>query len=290
MHRSLLFVPGDSDKKIAKSTSVPADLIIFDLEDAVAAEARPEARLRVADYLKRTQDARNSALFVRINPLSTDDAKLDLAGVMAGAPDGIVLPKAHAPQDIEELNKLLDAAEGEYAIDKGATKILPVATETPAALFSLGAYADVAERLTGLTWGAEDLSAAVGAISKHGETSEWSNPFELARSLCLFAASAAEVQAIDTLYANFRDNEGLAASAARARRDGFTGKLAIHPGQVDTINAAFTPTKDEIADAQAIVDLFAANPGAGALSHNGAMVDRPHLVQAEKILALAGKA
>lgn len=289
MYRSLLFVPGDSDKKIAKSENIPADLIIFDLEDAVAAEARPDARLRVQKYLKSTKGARKSALFVRINPLSTEDAKPDLAAVIAGAPDGIVLPKAHAPHDVEELGGLLEAAEREYGLEKGVTKILPVATETPQALFSLGEYTNVADRLAGLTWGAEDLGAAIGAMSKRGDTSEWSDPFSLARSLCLFAASAAGVPAIDTLFADFRDSEGLRSSADRARRDGFTGKLAIHPAQVETINAAFTPAESEIAEANEIVELFAANPGAGALSHKGRMVDMPHLVQARKILALAEK-
>ena len=288
MHRSLLFVPGDSDKKITKSESVPADLIIFDLEDAVAAAARPEARLRVRDYLRRRQE-RTAALYVRINPLDSDDARKDLDAVMAGAPDGIVLPKAQAPDDIRTLETLLDDAEMQHGIKNGATRILPVATEIPAALFTLGEYRHVANRLTGLTWGAEDLGASIGAMSKHGDAKEWSNPFELARSLCLFAASAAGVQAIDTLYANFKDLAGLAASAARARRDGFTGKLAIHPGQVETINSAFTPSAGEIDEARAIIDLFAANPGAGALSYKGAMVDMPHLVQARKIIALSEK-
>ncbi len=288
MYRSLLFVPGDSEKKIAKSETVPADLIIFDLEDAVAADARPEARLRVRDYLKARHD-RSAALYVRINPLDTEDAPKDLDIVMEGAPDGIVLPKAHAPADVRTLEKLLDAAEKKHGVTKGATRILPVATETPAALFTLGEYRHAATRLAGLTWGAEDLAAAVGAMSKAGDNNEWSDPFALARSLCLFAASAAGVQAIDTLYADFRDAAGLAASAARARRDGFTGKLAIHPGQVETINAAFTPSAEEIDEARAIIELFAANPQAGALSHKGRMVDMPHLVQARKILALAEK-
>lgn len=289
MHRSLLFVPGDSDKKIAKSESVPADLIIFDLEDAVAAPARPDARLRIRDFLGAKRK-RSASLFVRINPLDTDDAAQDLAIVMAGAPDGIVLPKAHAPSDIQTLETLLDDAEKAAGLAPGVTRILPVATETPAALFSLGEYPHVASRLAGLTWGAEDLSAAIGAVNKHGDTSEWSHPFELARSLCLFAASAAGAPAIDTLYADFRNMDGLAASATRARRDGFTGKLAIHPAQVETINAAFTPSTEEIEEANAIVELFVANPDAGALSYEGRMVDMPHLVQAKKIIALAKKA
>lgn len=289
MYRSFLFVPGDSDKKIAKSESVPADLVIFDLEDAVAAEARPEARLRVKDYLSGRKE-RTAALYVRINPLDTEDAAKDLETVMEGAPDGIVLPKAHAPDDIRNLEKMLDAAEGKHGLKSGATRIFPVATETPAALFTLGEYRHVATRLAGLTWGAEDLGAALGAMSKKGDASEWSNPFEVARALCLFAAAAAGVQAVDTLYSDFRDLDGLAASAARARRDGFTGKLAIHPGQVETINAAFTPSAEEIEEAQGIADLFAANPGAGVLSYKGRMVDMPHLVQAKKIIALAARA
>ncbi len=289
MYRSFLFVPGDSDKKIAKSETVPADLVIFDLEDAVAAEARPDARLRVKEYLKGNNE-RTAALYVRINPLDTDDATKDLETVMEGAPDGIVLPKAHAPHDIHALEKMLDGQEAKHGLNSGSARIFPVATETPAALFTLGEYRHAATRLAGLTWGAEDLGAAIGAMSKNGETSEWSAPFDVARSLCLFAAAAAGVQAVDTLYSDFRDLEGLAASAARARRDGFTGKLAIHPGQVETINAAFTPSAEEIEEAQAIAELFAANPGAGVLSYKGRMVDMPHLVQARKIIALAARA
>ena len=289
MYRSFLFVPGDSDKKIAKSESVPADLVIFDLEDAVAAEARPEARLRVKEYLTGRKE-RSSALYVRINPLDTEDAAKDLETVIEGAPDGIVLPKAHAPDDIRTLETMLDAGEKQHGLKAGSTRIVPVATETPAALFTLGEYRHVATRLAGLTWGAEDLGAALGAMSKKGEASEWSQPFDVVRALCLFAAAAAGVQAVDTLYSDFRDLEGLAASAARARRDGFTGKLAIHPGQVETINAAFSPSAEEVEDARAIIDLFTANPGVGVLSHKGRMVDMPHLVQAKKIIALAARA
>ena len=289
MYRSFLFVPGDSDKKIAKSESVPADLVIFDLEDAVAAEARPESRLRVKEYLTGRKE-RSSALYVRINPLDTEDAAKDLETVIEGAPDGIVLPKAHAPDDIRTLETMLDAGEKQHGLKAGSTRIIPVATETPAALFTLGEYRHVATRLAGLTWGAEDLGAALGAMSKKGEASEWSQPFDVVRALCLFAAAAAGVQAVDTLFSDFRDLEGLAASAARARRDGFTGKLAIHPGQVETINAAFLPSAAEVEDARAIIDLFTANPGVGVLSHKGRMVDMPHLVQAKKIIALAARA
>lgn len=286
MYRSLLFVPGDSDKKIAKSETVPADLIIFDLEDAVTAKARPEARLRVKEYLAGARE-RRAALYIRINPLNTDDAEKDLTIVMDGAPDGVVLPKAQAPDDIQRLETLLDDAEKKRGLAAGSTRILPVATETAAALFSLGEYRHVATRLAGITWGAEDLGAAIGAMGKSGDGTEWSQPFELARSLCLFAAAAAGVPAIDTLFADFRNQEGLAASAARARRDGYTGKLAIHPAQVETINAAFTPSAEEVEEAQAIIALFAENPDAGALSYKGRMVDMPHLVQAKKIIAIA---
>lgn len=289
MYRSHLFAPGDSDRKIAKAQTTNADLVIIDLEDAVAESARPEARQRVLAHLQSDRSAMTAAQFVRINPMDSDDAELDLEIVMAGKPDGIVLPKALAPRDIKDLSLRLDGLERDHGIDVGATKILPVATETPKALFALGKYSKVAGRLCGLTWGAEDLGAAVGALSKAGSDSEWSAPFELARSLCLFAAAAAGVAAIDTLYSDFRDGDGLNASARRARRDGFTGKLAIHPAQVDIINAAFTPDEEEIAEAQAIVDLFAANPGVGALGFKGRMVDMPHLVQAKKILALAAK-
>lgn len=282
--RSLLFVPGDSEAKIAKSAEVAADVLIFDLEDSVAAARRPEARKRVLAHLEANRSGRTSQFYVRINPLETADALKDLEAIMPGAPDGIILPKPRGVEDIAELAVVLDQFEAALDLPPDSTRIIPVATETPAAIFMLGGYVLAGPRLAGITWGAEDLSAAVGATG-YKEEGNWTAPYQLARSLCLFAASAAEVAPIDTLHADFRDEAGLAEAARKARRDGFVGMLAIHPAQVPIINAAFTPSPDEIAYAEAVVAVFAANPEAGVASLDGKMLDRPHLVQAEKILA-----
>lgn len=282
--RSLLFVPGDSEAKIAKSSGIAADVLIFDLEDSVAAARRPEARKLVLAHLEANRANRQSLFYVRINPLDTPDALADLEAIMPGAPDGIVLPKARGVEDIAELSIVLDQFEAALSLAPESTRIIPVATETPAAMFALGSYVLAGPRLAGITWGAEDLSAAVGATG-YKDDGQWTAPYQLARSLCLFAASAAEVAPIDTLHADFRDEAGLAEAAQRARRDGFSGMLAIHPAQVPIINAAFTPTPEEIAHAQAVVAVFAANPEAGVASLDGKMLDRPHLVQAQKILA-----
>lgn len=282
--RSLLFVPGDSEAKIAKSGSVGADALIFDLEDSVAAARRPEARRLVLNHLEAIGSDRPSLFYVRINPLDTSDALADLEAIMPGRPDGVVLPKPRGVEDIAELSLVLDQFEAALGFAPDSTRIIPVATETPAALFTLGSYILAGPRLAGITWGAEDLSAAVGGTG-YKENGQWTAPYQLARSLCLFAASAAEVAPIDTLHADFRDEAGLAETAQRARRDGFTGMLAIHPAQVPIINSAFTPTPDEIAHAEAVVAVFEANPDAGVASLNGKMLDRPHLIQAQKILA-----
>lgn len=289
MYRSMLFVPGDSERKIAKSEGTEADAIILDLEDAVAPANKPQARAMVADYLATTRGKRRAKLFVRINPLTTPEALPDLAAVMASAPDGIFQPKVSGPDDLLQLGHYLDALEQTHGLDAGATQIIPVATETPQAMFTLGDYARVGPRLAAITWGAEDLSSAIGAIGNKDDSGDWSQPFTLARSLCLFGASAAGVAALDTLYADFRDDAGLLENSRRARRDGFAGRIAIHPDQVATINRAFTPSDEEIAHAQRIIDLFAANPTAGALSLDGAMVDIPHLTQAKKTVALAAR-
>ena len=282
--RSLLFVPGDSEAKISKSAGVASDVLIFDLEDSVAAARRPEARKLVLAHLEANRSGRTSQFYVRINPLETADALKDLEAIMPGAPDGIVLPKPRGVEDIAELAVALDQFEAALDLPPESTRIIPVATETPAAIFTLGGYVLAGPRLAGITWGAEDLSAAVGATG-YKEDGHWTAPYQLARSLCLFAASAAEVAPIDTLHADFRDEAGLTEAARKARRDGFVGMLAIHPAQVPIINAAFTPSADEIAHAQAVVAVFATNPEAGVASLDGKMLDRPHLVQAQKILA-----
>ncbi len=289
MYRSMLFVPGDSEKKIAKSETVMPDAIILDLEDAVAPDNKPAARAIVSAYLAANRGQRRCARYVRINPLTTPDALVDLAAIMGSAPDGIVQPKAASAQEVIHLAHYLDAFEAQHGIARGTTRIVPVATEVPEALFSLGGYAQVGPRLAGITWGAEDLAAAIGAIGNKNDDGGWSQPFALARSLCLFGASAASVAAIDTLYSDYKDDSGLAASSRQARRDGFAGRLAIHPAQVAIINDAFTPSEVEIAHAQKVVALFAANPGVGVIGMDGLMLDMPHLVQAQKIIALAAK-
>lgn len=287
MYRSLLFVPGDSEKKIAKSQEVQPDVVILDLEDAVAPSQKAAARDVVRAYLESSRGKRSAKLFVRVNPLQTGMTLADLAAIMPGAPDGIVQPKTASAGDVIRLGHYLDAFEAQNGLAAGSTVILPVATEVPQAMFTLGGYDTVGPRLAGVTWGAEDLSAAIGSIGNKGDDGDWSTPFQLARSLCLFAASAAGVAALDTLYADFKDDEGLLRASRRARRDGFSGKIAIHPAQVATINAAFSPTEEEVAHARRIIKLFEDNPDAGTLSMDGAMLDIPHLTQARKTVALA---
>ncbi|WP_267435383.1 CoA ester lyase [Sphingomonas sp. GM_Shp_1] len=274
--RSLLFVPGDRPDRMAKAMGSGADALILDLEDAVAPDAKPHARDAVARFLTEPRDGA-VALFVRINPVDGPLAADDLAAVLPARPDGIVLPKAEGLVSLHAL-----AARGVNHIP-----ILPIATETPTALFRLGDYAGSSLPLAGLTWGAEDLPAAIGAATAREADGAYTPPYQLARSLTLFGAHAAGVAAIETVYPDFRDLEGLAAYAARGRRDGFTGMMAIHPSQVPVLNAAFTPSADELARARAIVDLFAAHPGAGALQLDGRMVDAPHLKAAQALLARA---
>jgi citrate lyase subunit beta/citryl-CoA lyase len=284
--RSFLFVPADSEKKLAKAAQSGADALIVDLEDAVAAAARPEARKLAAEFLNEECEAET---WVRINPLDTEDSLQDLQAVMPAGPRGIVLPKPKSAGDAKVLSKILHVHEEENELEPGRTAILPIATERPAALFAMDGYVDSTRRLGGLTWGAEDLSTAVGATTNRGEDGNWLPPYQLARSLCLFAAAAAGVPAIDTVYTDYKDTKGLARFAANARRDGFEGMLAIHPGQVEIINDAFVPTSDETERAQRIVDLFAANPDAGTLGLDGEMIDRPHWLQAKRILETANR-
>lgn len=272
--RSLLFVPGDRPERMVKALGLGADALILDLEDSVAPAGKSAARAHVAAFLA---EPRTMPLFVRINPLDSGLADDDLAAVLSAKPDGIVLPKAEGAASLAALDAKLS----------GDIAILPIATETPAAIFTLGSYGGVTDRLVGLTWGAEDLPAAIGAATSREADGSYTAPYQLARSLTLFGAHAAGVAAIETVYPDFRDLDGVAAYAARGRRDGFTGMMAIHPSQVPVINAAFTPSADERGHAQAIVDLFAANPGAGALQLDGRMVDAPHLKAAKAVLALA---
>lgn len=284
MNRSYLFVPADSERKLEKSVDAGADALILDLEDSVTPDNKPAARELCREFLVERCKA-----WVRINPLSGEAAAADLEAVMPAAPIGVVLPKAAGAADVARLADLLDGLEQANGLEQGSTAILPICTETPQAIFALGEYAGASQRLAALTWGAEDLSAAIGASTARAEAGGWLPPYELARALCLFAAHAAEVPAVDTVYTDFRDEDGLATYAAAARRDGFSGMLAIHPAQVDTINRAFVPSAAEIDRAKRIVELFAANPDAGALGMDGEMVDRPHLVQAQRILQLASR-
>jgi citrate lyase subunit beta/citryl-CoA lyase len=279
--RSFLFVPADSERKLEKADSCGADAIILDLEDSVAPAALPGARGLAAEFL---QTDREADVWVRINPLGSGDAGQDLQAVVPAGPFGIVLPKPRNAGESAELAGRLDAIEREHGLDPGQTRILPIATERPAAMFGMAGYADSTPRLAGLTWGAEDLSAAIGASANRDESGNWLPPYELARSLCLFAAAAAAVPAVDTVYTDFRDSDGLADFASAARRDGFEGMLAIHPDQVRLINDAFVPTDAEAERARRIVDLFATNPDAGALGMDGEMIDRPHWLQAQRIL------
>ncbi len=286
MPRSWLFVPGDSEKKLGKGPGTGADALIIDLEDSVAKSRRPIGRELTCEYL-RAADRSLSKLYVRINPLDSDDALFDLAGIIAGKPDGLILPKAETAADANRLSYYLDALEVANGIELGSTKIFPIATETPGAMLTLDGYRNPNPRISALSWGAEDLSAAIGASTNQDEHGNLSAPYILARSLCLMAAHAAGVQAVDTVYTNFRDDDGLRQSSVQARRDGFSGKIAIHPNQVATINDAFTPSAQEIEHAQAVIDLFAANPDAGTLSLDGKMLDKPHLTQAERVVAFA---
>lgn len=273
--RSLLFVPGDRPERFDKAAASGADALILDLEDSVAASAKDVARAAVAARLRTERDG--VAVFVRINPLDTDLSSEDLVALRGLSPDAIVLPKAEGAASVRLLAERLTEA----GID---APILPIATETPAAIFQLGSYAACGVPLAGLTWGAEDLPAAIGAATSREEDGRYTAPYEMVRSLALFGAHAAGVPAIETVYPAFRDVEGLAAYAKRAARDGFTGMMAIHPAQVATINAAFTPDAAQIAHARAIVAAFAAQPEAGALQVYGRMVDAPHLKQARRIL------
>jgi citrate lyase subunit beta/citryl-CoA lyase len=276
--RSLLFVPGDRPDRMAKAAATGADALILDLEDSVTPDAKPRARAAIAAFLA---EPRRQTLFVRINPLESPWTEEDLAALAPAAPDGIVLPKAAGGADLKRLSARLD--EDFHA----GTLILPIATETPAAIFQLGTYGGVTPRLAGLTWGAEDLPAAIGAATSRETDGRYTPPYEMARSLTLFAAHAAGVAAIDTVYPDFRDLAGLNAYAGRAARDGFTGMMAIHPSQVAPINEAFTPTEAALAQARRIVAAFAADPGAGALSLDGRMIDAPHRKQAENLLSRA---
>ncbi len=286
--RSWLFAPGDSDKKMQKATDGSADIVIFDLEDAVAPEEKPKARTMVASFLKAQPEAARQRLWVRVNPLDGEHTLQDLAAIMPGRPGGIMLPKAFGRADVELLDHYLSALEVVNGIEQGNTKVIVLVTETAEGMYTTGDYKG-APRVVAMTWGAEDLADALGASENRNPDGSYGFTYELARSLCLMGASVAGVLPIETIQGDFRDLDGLRQRAEKVRRDGYRGMLAIHPAQVDVINDAFTPTEAELAAAQDIVDVFAANPGAGTIGHNGAMLDRPHLARAQALLALAGR-
>jgi len=287
--RSLLFVPGDSPEKFEKASRSGADALILDLEDSVTVANKAEARREVLAFLHEQRGAEQSPLvFVRINALTTPFADGDLDVVMTGAPYGIVLPKARGGGDVSVLSARLSLREALHDVEDGSTKIIPIATESASAVFGLGTYSDASLRLAGLTWGAEDLAADVGALATRIE-GEWSEPVRVVRSLALFAAAAAGVPAIDTVYTDFRNLEGLRRDCAAAVRDGFSGKLAIHPDQVEIINEVFRPAPEAVEEAARIVAAFAEPGAAGVTSLDGRMLDRPHLAAAERLLKRAGE-
>jgi citrate lyase subunit beta/citryl-CoA lyase len=285
--RSWLFIPGDSQSKLDKSDGCGADAVILDLEDSVAADRRPMARKMVRPMLDaRPRGSRRPELWVRINPIA-EGGLFDLPSVVGGNPDGIVQPKIDGPDDVIRLGHCLDALEAAAGLDIGTIAILPVATETAKAGLSIGAFATTpVPRLIGLTWGAEDLSAALGASTNRTPAGEWTHTYWTMRTATLLAAKAAGVQAIETLDVNFRDPDGLHATSLQAAREGFTGRIAIHPAQVAPINRAFTPSDEDVAFARRVVAAFDAQPGVGTIGLDGKMIDMPHLKQARQVLAL----
>lgn len=288
--RSLLFVPGDSQKKLQKGLESGADALILDLEDSVALDAKPQARELTRDFLKETGAlARRPRLIVRVNALSTGLTEADLDAIMPGAPDAIMLPKAEGGPDLTHLAAQIAVREAEGDLADGATRIIAIATETGKGIFALGSYAGASHRLEALTWGAEDLSADLGAETNRLEDGSYADPYRMARSLTLFAAAAAQVDPIDSVFTAFRDSEGLRAECLAGRRDGFTGKMAIHPAQVAVINEVFSPSPEALARAEAIIALFDANPGLGVIGLDGEMLDRPHLMRARRLKARADK-
>ena len=281
--RSLLFVPGDSEKKAVKAAACGADALIFDLEDSVALERKDVGREVTAALV--TTATRDWSLLVRVNPFDSGRTAGDLEAVVRPGLDAIMLPKAEGGEDVARLAAVLDRCEKRAGMAAGSVAIVVIATETPSAVFALSSYRPAHPRLTALTWGAEDLAAALGATTNRDESGEWTEPYAHVRTLALLAARAAEVAPVDTLHADFGDLEGLERDCRRSRRDGFVGRLAIHPGQVETINRCYTPSLAEIEWARRIIDAFAADPDAGTLGIDGKMIDRPHLLAARNTLA-----
>jgi citrate lyase subunit beta/citryl-CoA lyase len=284
--RSLLFVPADGGSKLDKAVASGADAVIVDLEDSIAPERKDAARVAALDFLKRAGVAKQRPrLLVRINGLDTGMTDADLDAIVTGRPDAIVFPKAEGGASVVHLDAKLTAREAIAGVPEGQIKILAQGVESAAGLFAAGTFRGASVRLIGLTWGPEDLSAELGAEANRNTQGELTDPYRIARSICLYAAAAAKLPAIETVYVDFRNSEGLRQDTEAARRDGFTGRLAIHPAQVPVINEVFTPSAAQIERAKAVVAAFAAQPGAGTVGIDGKMYDRPHLARAQALLA-----
>jgi citrate lyase subunit beta / citryl-CoA lyase len=285
--RSFLFVPGDSEKKLEKTLDSTADALVLDLEDSVAPARKAEARRIVADHLRGGRTRQGLEMWVRINPLTNPCALEDLAAIVGASPAGLLLPKAEGAEDVKRLGHYLDALEGREGLPAQSIEIIAVATETAASTFALGGYRGAGlNRLYGLTWGAEDLSADIGASTNKDVDGRLSLTYRMVRSTMLLAAKAAGVHALETAYPDFRNLDALRATLDSARKEGFTGGFAIHPAQVDPLNDAFSPSPDDIALAERVVAAFAADPALGTIGIDGKMYDRPHLIQARKVLAM----
>jgi citrate lyase subunit beta / citryl-CoA lyase len=286
--RSLLFVPADSPRKLEKGMVSGADALIIDLEDSIAVDGKAKARQSAAAFLKEVMPgAARPYIMVRVNGLQTDFTDADLDAIAPAKPDAIMLPKAEGGASVIHADAKLAVREAQNALPDGHIKILPIATETAAAMFLAGTFAGSSKRLIGLTWGAEDLSAELGAQANRDANGNFLDPYRLARVLCLAGAAAAGVPAIDTVYVDFRNADGFRRECEDACRDGFTGRMAIHPAQVPIINEVFTPAEKAVEHARAVIAAFAATPGAGVVGIGGVMYDRPHLVRAQQLLARA---
>lgn len=286
--RSFLFIPGDSPKKLEKGLGSGADALLIDLEDSISPQNKAQARGVTLGFLKEAVPVQvRPRIYVRINGLQTGLTDADLDAIVAGRPDGVMFPKAEGGKAVTHCDAKLTAREAVHGLPEGSLDIIAIATETAQAIFLAGTYGGASKRLKGLTWGAEDLSVELGAEANRDRDGHFLAPYQLARSLCLAGAAAAQVQAIDTVYIDFRNEAGLRRECEEARRDGFTGKMAIHPGQVAAINEVFTPTAGQVQRAEAVIAEFAKNPGAGTVGIGGVMYDRPHLERAKQLLARA---
>jgi citrate lyase subunit beta / citryl-CoA lyase len=281
--RSMLFVPGDRPERFAKAEASGADAVIFDLEDAVQPANRPRARVEIANYLKMSD--RIVPLWVRINPVSSADALPDIAAIAFSRPDGVMLPKAESGEDLRRLDHWLEVLETAHGFDVGSIRVIPLITETAGAVLNARSFAPAPARVLGMSWGAEDLAADLGSLGNKTEAGEYEFPYMVASTMCLYACAAAGVAAIETVDTEVKDVAAVERRARASRRAGYTAKLAIHPGQIPAIHAAFTPTAQEIEWAERVLQAFREAQGKGALMLDGRLLDRPHVRQAERILA-----